>query len=138
MILLWIISPLCFVFVHCSHVVTCLEMAYLLDFLYMLFYCAFVTFPCGVLGQVWCLIVSVPDLCLLSYFHIYIHLFQQTLQMFFSVTELLRSLEGVLIRFTLATLKMTGVILNNIFWYSQKILTQLFNAFKGKQYSCSF
>ena len=83
MILLWIISPLCFVFVHCSLVVTCLEMAYLLDFLYMLFYCAFVTFPCGVLGQVWCLIVSVPDLCLLSNFHIYIHLFQQTLQMFF-------------------------------------------------------
>ena len=28
----------------------------------------FVTFSCGVLGQVWCLIVSMPDLCLLSYF----------------------------------------------------------------------
>ena len=24
----------------------------------------FVTFPFGVLGQVWCLIVSIPDLCL--------------------------------------------------------------------------
>ena len=24
----------------------------------------FVTFPCGVLGQVWYLIVSIPDLCL--------------------------------------------------------------------------
>ena len=28
----------------------------------------FVTFPCGILGQVWYLIVSFPDLCLLSYF----------------------------------------------------------------------
>ena len=28
----------------------------------------FATFPCDVLGQVWCLIVSIPDLCLLSYF----------------------------------------------------------------------
>ena len=26
----------------------------------------FVTFPCGVLGQVWYLIVSIPGLCLLS------------------------------------------------------------------------
>ena len=31
----------------------------------------FVTFPCGVLGQVWCLIVSIPDVCLLSYFFIH-------------------------------------------------------------------
>ena len=25
-------------------------------------------FPIGILGQVWCLIVSIPDLCPLSYF----------------------------------------------------------------------
>ena len=31
-------------------------------------YCSFVTFPCGILGQVWYLIVSYPDLCRLSYF----------------------------------------------------------------------
>ena len=31
-------------------------------------YCIFVTFPCGILGQVWYLIVSFPDLCHLSYF----------------------------------------------------------------------
>ena len=30
--------------------------------------CMFVTFPCGILGQVWYLIVSIPDLCPLSYF----------------------------------------------------------------------
>ena len=29
-------------------------------------YCIFVTFPCGILGQVWHLIVSFPDLCPLS------------------------------------------------------------------------
>ena len=30
--------------------------------------CEFVTFPCGILGQVWYLIVSIPDLCTLSYY----------------------------------------------------------------------
>ena len=29
----------------------------------------FVTFPCGILGHVWYLIVSIPNLCRLSYFH---------------------------------------------------------------------
>ena len=29
----------------------------------------FFTFPCDILGQVWCLIASIPDLCLLSYFY---------------------------------------------------------------------
>ena len=32
------------------------------------FSCVSVTFPCGVLGQVWYLIVSITDLCLLTYF----------------------------------------------------------------------
>ena len=31
-------------------------------------YCDFVTFPFGILGQVWYLIVSIPDPCCLSYF----------------------------------------------------------------------
>ena len=30
--------------------------------------CEFVTFPIGILGQVWYLIVSIPDLCTLTYF----------------------------------------------------------------------
>ena len=30
--------------------------------------CAFVTFLCGILGQVWYLIISITDLCSLSYF----------------------------------------------------------------------
>ena len=32
-------------------------------------YCIFVTFPCGILGQMWYLIVSFPDLCHLSYLY---------------------------------------------------------------------
>ena len=31
-------------------------------------YCDFVTFPFGILGQVWYLIASIPDPCCLSYF----------------------------------------------------------------------
>ena len=54
--------------VYCSLVVTCSERADLLALLYVMFSCAFVTFPYGVLCQVWYLIVSIPDLCLLSYF----------------------------------------------------------------------
>ena len=37
--------------------------------LFVMFNCVFVTFPCGILGQVWYLIVLIPDLCHLSYFH---------------------------------------------------------------------
>ena len=66
---------LCFVFVRLS----CLfiaalwspagwERANLLAFLYMRCFLVFVTFPCGVLGQVWYLIVLIPDLCFLTYF----------------------------------------------------------------------
>ena len=36
--------------------------------LFVMFNCVFVTFPCGILGQVWYLIVSIPDLYRLSYF----------------------------------------------------------------------
>ena len=64
-------SYLCFVFVTFS----CLfiagwERAEQMALLYLMYYCVFVTFPRGVLGQVLCMIVSIPDLCLLSYFNI--------------------------------------------------------------------
>ena len=36
--------------------------------LFVMFSCVFVTFPCGVLGQVWYLVVLIPDICLLPYF----------------------------------------------------------------------
>ena len=36
--------------------------------LFVMSNCDFVTFPCGILGQVWCLIVLIPDLYRLSYF----------------------------------------------------------------------
>ena len=49
--------------VHCSLVVTCWERAGLL---YVMFSGVLDTFPCGVLGEVWYLIVSIPDICLLT------------------------------------------------------------------------
>ena len=60
--------PVCHVFlsVYCSFVVA--SWCGFLAILYVMFCCVFVSFPCGVLGQVRHLIVSIPDLCLLSYF----------------------------------------------------------------------
>ena len=37
--------------------------------LFVLFSCDFVTLPFGILGQVWYLIVSIPDPCCLSNFN---------------------------------------------------------------------
>ena len=51
--------------VFCSLVVACWERADLLALLFVIF---LVTFPYCVLGQVWYLIVSIPDLYLLPYF----------------------------------------------------------------------
>ena len=51
---------------HCSLVVTCLENADLFALLYVMFSCVFVTFLCVVINQVGYLIVSIPDLCLLT------------------------------------------------------------------------
>ena len=57
-----------FASVHCCLVVTCLERADLLA-LVCAVNCVFVTtFKCGILGQVWYLIVSFADLCHLYYF----------------------------------------------------------------------
>ena len=35
----------------------------------VMFSCVSITFPCGILGQVWCLVVSISDLCLFPYFN---------------------------------------------------------------------
>ena len=56
-----------FSYVHCCLVVTCWERTGLLALVGDV-YCIFVTFPCGILGQVLDLIVSFPDLCHFSYF----------------------------------------------------------------------
>ena len=56
-----------FASVHCCLVVTCWERADLLALVGDVYY-IFVTFPCGILGQVWYLIVLIPDICLL--FHL--------------------------------------------------------------------
>ena len=56
-----------FASLHCCLVVTCWERV---DFLALVgdVYCIFVICQCGILGQVWYLIVSFPDFCGLSYF----------------------------------------------------------------------
>ena len=55
--------------VHCCLVVTCRK-GLTSWLLFVMFKCVSVTFPCGILGQVWYLIVSIPDLCRLSYLYI--------------------------------------------------------------------
>ena len=47
--------------------VTCWEKADLKALLYVMFSCVFVTLQCGILGQVWYFIVSIPDIFLLTY-----------------------------------------------------------------------
>ena len=49
------------------YLVTCWKRADLLALACDVQNCVFVTFPSGILGQVWYLIVSIPDLCRLSY-----------------------------------------------------------------------
>ena len=39
--------------------------------LFVMFDCVFVIFPCGILGQVWYLIVPIPDFYRLSYFYVH-------------------------------------------------------------------
>ena len=60
--------PHVFASVHCCLEITCWERADLLALVCDV-YCIFATFPCGILGQVWYLIVSFPDLCRLSYLY---------------------------------------------------------------------
>ena len=56
-----------FASVHCCLVVTCWERSDLLALVCDV-NCVSVTFPCGILGQVWQLVVSIPNRCRLSDF----------------------------------------------------------------------
>ena len=58
-----------FAFVHCCLVVARMERDDLLALVCDVC-CDFVTFPFGILGQVWYLIVSIPEPCYLSYFNL--------------------------------------------------------------------
>ena len=53
-------------FVYMCFTVTCWERADLLALV-----CGVCHFPIGILGQVWFLIISIPDLCTLTYFYSY-------------------------------------------------------------------
>ena len=68
-LLLWIIFVI-YVPVPFSLVITCLERAGLMALLCVMFPHVFITFPNGVSGQVWYLIESILDLCLLLYFNV--------------------------------------------------------------------
>ena len=60
-----------FASVHCCTVATCWKRAVLLALVGDVYCILFVTFPCGILGQVWYkmyVIVLFPHLCRLSYF----------------------------------------------------------------------
>ena len=54
-----------FASVHCCFVVRADLLALVCDV-----YCGLVTFPCGILGQVWYLIVSIPDFAIFLTFTI--------------------------------------------------------------------
>ena len=56
----WLLFVMFIVFLLLSHVVSWVR--------FVMPNCDFATFPCGILGQVWYLIVLIPDLCRLSYF----------------------------------------------------------------------
>ena len=62
-----------FTSVHCCLVVTWRERTDLLALVCDV-YCDFITFPFGILGPVWYLVVSMPDPCCLSYFMFYLFL----------------------------------------------------------------
>ena len=57
-----------FLSVYCSLEFFCWERAGLLALLYVMCSCVLVTYPCGVLGRVWYLVISILHLCLLTNF----------------------------------------------------------------------
>ena len=89
-LLLWILFVIC---VSCLSVIllSCLFLTslwasvgdgWLLSSLVCCVFLCFVTFPYGVPGQVWCLIVSIHDLCLLLYFTFTINRLYNSLSVF--------------------------------------------------------
>ena len=60
-------NSVCHAVLHCGHLLGTIRAD--LALLCVMFTSVFVTFPYGVLGQVWYLIIWIPDCCLLPYFH---------------------------------------------------------------------
>ena len=64
--------------VPCTLVVTCWERTDLLTLLYVMFSCVFFAiFPCSVLDQVWCSIVSFPDLWFLPHLLVELEIYSE-------------------------------------------------------------
>ena len=78
-------------------VVTCWERADLLALVCGVYLCHF---PIGILGQVWYLIVSIPDLCTLTYFYFNVDDRESTLNNYncFNITVTIFKLVYVLSR----------------------------------------
>ena len=67
--IIYVLCLSCFLVCSLQPCVHLLDKGYnLLVLFYVMFSCVFATFSCGALGQVWYLIVSIPDLCLLTYY----------------------------------------------------------------------
>ena len=71
---MWFFSVLCLLCL-CARLFICALWSPVVEGLtswlsFVVYNCEFVTFPIGILGQVLYLIVSIPDLCTLSYFYI--------------------------------------------------------------------
>ena len=69
---LWIVCVVCVLCLSCSRVCSLLPCGRLEGgltswLLFVMFNSVFVTFPCDILGKVWYLIVSIPDLYHLHY-----------------------------------------------------------------------
>ena len=64
----------CFVMLSFTSICWCLVVTCWADLLALVWdvYLWRCHFPIGMLGQVWCLIVLIPDLCPLSYFHLWL------------------------------------------------------------------
>ena len=61
--------------------------------------CEFVTFPIGILGQVWYLIVSIPDLCTLTYFSNFLSKLMRAVNCLqFCLNPFCREFEGCLLK----------------------------------------
>ena len=68
-LLLWIICVFCVLCFSCFRVCPLLPCGHLLGrLLFAISNWDFFTFPCGILGQAWYLILLIPDLCHFAYF----------------------------------------------------------------------
>ena len=98
-----------------------------LALLYVMFSCVFVTFPCGILGQVWYLIISNPDLCLLPYFYYAPNEYPQQTSMWRNLHAYFQTIPYIFFRFSSPPASMKyKQIKNGVEGFSEKPSTPFF------------